>query len=215
MHRRRGLLAPLVGAAMLAVAAPPASAVIVGTGPAGTIALRFDGRVAEAGRYFTFYGHLTAVRGWSDATVFAGPRRPSRARLTFVATTELTRRSTVGLRRFSVESRGQLRVFLQTLPGATFDDPVSFTSPIVVAIAEAHIRTLVVPVAARGGAVRTSVTGTLTLSANRPFSLFGASYQLGSPGMRVRLVARGTGNVSNIYLPAAELSIAGRATVAR
>jgi hypothetical protein len=200
---------------MLAVAAPAANAVIVGTGPAGTIALRFDGRVAEAGRFFTFYGHLTAVRGWSDAAVFAGPRRPSRARLTFVATTELSRRSTVGLRRFSIESRGQLRVFLQTLPGTTADDPVSFTSPIVVAIAEARLRTLVVPVAARGGAVRTTVTGVLTLSASRPFSLFGTSYQVGSPGLRVRLVARGNGKVSDFLLPAAELRIAGRATVAR
>jgi hypothetical protein len=200
---------------MVAVAAPPAGAVIVGTGPAGTIAMRFDGRVAEAGRYFTFYGHLTAVRGWSDSTVFAGPRRPSRARLTFVATTELTRRSTVGLRRFSVESHGQLRVFLQPRPGTSIDDPTSFISGIVVATAEARLRTLVIPVAPRGGAVRASVTGVLTLKGSRTFSLFGVPYQLGSRGMRVRLVASGTGNVSDILLPAAELNIAGQAMVAR
>ena len=218
MHRLRGIVAPLTGAALLAVAAPVAAApVVVGAGPAGTVALSFDGKVSEAGRYFTFYGHFTGVRGWSDATVFAGSRKPALARLTFVATTELVfrGRSTVGLRRFSVKSRGPLRIFLQTEPGTTPDDIVSFTSDSPIALADARLKALVIPVGRKGPAARAVLTGTLALLQSRPFTIGGVSYQLGSRGMRIRVAATGPGVVKDILLPAAELNVAGRATVSR
>jgi hypothetical protein len=218
MHRLRGLVASLTGAAVLAVAASAAAApVVVGAGPKGTTVLSFDGTVAEAGQFFTLYGHLTGVRGWSDATVFAGARRPSLARLTFVATTELQvgGRSTVGLRRFSVKSRGTLRIFLQTTPGTTPDDPLSYTSGTPVAMADAKLKALFIPVARTGTTVRAVLTGGLVIRQSRPFSIGGVQYQLGSPGMRVRVAANGNGIVKDIYLPAAEVNIAGRATVTR
>jgi len=216
MHRLRGLVAPLAGAAVLSAAAPVAAApVVVAAGPGGTVALSFDGKVSEAGRFFTFYGHVTGVRGWSDATVFAGSPNPTKARLTFVATTELIfkGRSTVGLRRFSVRSRGPLRFFLQTEPGTTPGDIVSFTSDLPVALADAQLKALVVPTGATGPKVRAVLTGTLRLQQSKPFTISGVQYQLGARGMRIRVAANGQGVVKDRFLPAAELNVAGRATV--
>jgi hypothetical protein len=66
-----------------------------------------------------------------------------------------------------------------------------------------------------GPAARAILTGALVIRQSTPFTINGVSYRLGAPGMRVRVAANGTGVVKDIYLPAAELSIAGRATVAR
>jgi hypothetical protein len=218
MHRLRGSLTALTGASILAVAASAAAApVTVGGGPRGGTAMTFTGSVIEAGRYFTFYGHLTGVRGWSDATVYAGSRTPARSRLTFVAITELQPhgRTTVGLRRFSVASRGQMRIFYQQTPQAAGEDPASYAAGPTIAVGLADLTALVVPRKARGKTVRVRLAGTMVMQTSRPFTVGGVSYQLGTRGLRVRLSGKGAGIVTDVYLPAARLNVAGQATVLR
>jgi hypothetical protein len=178
-------------------------------GPApGQTAFELLGRVDQQGFDFVVYGYLTFVHGLPYAAIFSNPAQTSEAtaRLTFSGSASAVARTQ--LRNVIViDAVGSLTVYANDTPGASFDDPASFTDGTPAARFDLRIQNVLNVIAPNQGL--SSLWADLTQTHARSFPVDGARHQLGKVGLRGRLEAIGQGTRLEPTTPVVELDLAG------
>jgi hypothetical protein len=111
---------------------------------------------------------------------------------------------------FVAHAEGRLDVYLRDTPGATFDDPLTFTAGQRIATDDAAFENINNITAPNTGVI--TVFGDLRRTATSQFRLDGRRYRLGHIGLRSRLVASGKGTRLDPVGPRAILIVGGNTT---
>jgi hypothetical protein len=202
LSRRQVLSAALVaaGAGAATLAAPQAVAAernVAETQP-GTTAAEFRARFAQTGstgEHFTAYGYLTTADGATDDDLFGGPSlSDTTALLTAFAEGALVRR-TVDQSVHSLDIEGTLTIYQRAAPGASFDDPASFTDGTPVATFAITLQDIVT-VFATGKGLPT-LSGDMRQTQSGKLNGPGGGRNFGHVGAQSRLFATGIGTLLN------------------
>ena len=214
---RRGALLGAAGVAAVVIAGVSAQPVTAGagSGPVGTngsaSGLEFLGEISQTGHELTGYGYFTLVQGLAADQIFFGDAAPSvaTARFTFFSTAHIT--SHQGRGDVSVtHADGHVDIYLRDTPGASFDDPSSFAAGQVVASDDAAFENITSVIAPN--TANMTVFGDLRRTAVSQFRLGRNAYQLGTMGLRSRLIAPGKGVRLDPVTPRAILTVGGNMT---
>ena len=203
------------GAAMTVAGASTAAATgarAVAAGPPGTTVLEFICRINQSALTFDGMGYLTQVTGLGDSDLFTDPNHRDEAHALFVAVAsgDLVARSVDGVVH-SLDIDGKLRVFQRNGPGASWDNPASFTAGRQVARYSLDLQDVLTVInttpPATGlpvlnGSAQQTDSGAVR---GRPFGQVGQSLRFVATGLGTRSDGGGT-DLSNV---AALLSVAG------
>jgi hypothetical protein len=221
VSRRQVLTAGLaaVGAGASALTASPAAAAVnpgrpIASTPPGAQAAEFRARFAQTGptgENFTAYGYLTRADGAADDELFAGVPGEGTALLTAYAEGVLVRR-TFDMSVHSLDIEGTLTIYQRTGPGASFDNPASFTEGTPVAVFAVTLQDIVTVFAPMKGIP--TLTG--NLKQIRCDTLYGprGARKFGRPGADARLFATGLGTLTDPATSNSLLEMAGHWTMA-
>ena len=215
---RRLALAGSVAAALAGTARTQAqyeaTGTQVGLGDAGANAFEFVGVIQQVGLDFTLAGYVTNLAGIDNSLLFGSAGRldhtEDTARLAITGTATVTARSILQ-NLFVLNVEGPVQ-FSLIEPGASFEQPASFSGDTVATCAVA-IQNVINVQAPQAGIANGS--GALQLESTDPFTLAGQEVVIGEPGLRYRITLTGQGQLSNPETPEATILVAGNGIVAR
>jgi hypothetical protein len=195
--------------ASAADAEPRASSTVAATGPKSTTVVEFQSRITQsgtAGVTFASYGYLLDVAGAKPADLFTGAPSESTALFTAYTTGALVQRAVDGAIH-TIDVKGTLTVYQRATPGASWDDPISFTVGTAVAQYAVTLQDVLSVIA--------TATGLPTLSGDMKQTMAGAlsggltGKTFGSAGQRLRFFASGVGKLTDPAQLSSVHSIAG------
>jgi hypothetical protein len=168
----------------------------IGTGPRGSTAVEFRGRIAQTGptgESFTSYGFIYEVRGAPSSALFSGtPTSAATALLTVYATGALVAR-VLDQSVHALDIDGTMTVYQRSAPGADFSDPSSFAVGTAVATFVVTIQD-VLTVFAPGKGLPT-ITGDMRQTSAKLLSGGLSGRRFGFQGQRLRMLATGLGTL--------------------
>jgi hypothetical protein len=207
---RRDVL--LAGAAVTAGAvALPSTAVDAAADDSGGVAVTFVGRIDQNALDLVGYGYPTWIEGVPASALFgeAFDLAEAATRLTVTGTFTLERRAIRGPV-FDLDGSGTLEIRLLEAPGASFEDPATFSAGTVVAAYATRLHSTLTVIAPDTGVP--VLSGELVQTAADDFSLDGAWYRIGSVGTTLSMSATGLGTRTDAEAPQAFLEIAAQLT---
>jgi hypothetical protein len=210
--RRAVLRAGAAGAAVAAGAvALPSAATSAAADDADGVAVAFVGRIDQNALDLVGYGFPTAVEGIATAVLFgdAFDLTEAATRLSVTGTFTLERRAIRGPV-FDLDGNGTLAIRLLDAPGASFDEPATFTAGRVVAEYATRLHSTLTVIAPDTGVP--VLSGDLVQTAAAEFPLDGSWYRIGAVGTTLAMSATGLGTRTDAEAPQATLEIAAQLT---
>lgn len=208
--------AALAGGVAMAggVAEPAAAAASIaggsGSGPPGTIAAEFRGRIRQTGStgdIFTAFGYLTRLAGTDVGALFDGsPPNESSALFTLFAAGQLQSR-VLDTNVHALDIVGSLDVYDRASPGADFSDPSSFQVGTRVAAFDLQLQDVLSVFSPAQGIP--TLTGDMRQTHVRGLSGALSGRSIGGSGQRCRMFATGLGTLVDPVTLNAVLEIAG------
>ena len=216
MSRRHLLTAGLAAASAGLASVPTASASddrshrSIGIAREGSTAVEFRAHLNQTGptgEHFIAFGYLTRVEGASDSELFAAQEQDeTTALLTAFASGDLSRRIHDGSVH-SIDIEGSLIVYQRPVPGASWDDPTSFTFGDQVATFKVTLQD-VLTVFAPGKGLPT-LNGDMEQTSADQLGGRGRGPTFGHVGARARLLATGLGTLVDPVALNSNLEMAG------
>jgi hypothetical protein len=210
--RRDVLRAGAAGAAVAAgaVVLPSAATRAAAEGSDG-VAVSFVGRIDQDALDLVGYGFPTSIEGIPIPALFgeAFDLTEAATRLSVTGTFTLERRAIRGPV-FDLDGSGTLAIRLLDAPGASFEDPATFTAGNVVAAYATRLHSTLTVIAPDTGVP--VLSGELVQTVADDFSLDGAWYRIGSVGTTLSMSATGLGTRTDAEAPRAFLEVAAQLT---
>jgi hypothetical protein len=182
----------------------------VGLSAPGATAAEFRGRITQSGgsgQAFTSYGFLTRLAGATDADLFDGSRQDvTTALMTMVATGDLVSR-VLDVSVHALDIVGELTVYQRSGPGASFDDPSSFSAGHAVATFAMTLQDILAVFAPAQGIP--TLTGDMVQTRAGRLSGGVAGHRFGKEKSRFRFFATGLGRLTDPVTLNAQLEMAG------
>lgn len=180
----------------------------------GADAYQFAGRIDQDGVSFTGYGYLYDIQGLAPNELFSDPNNPSEstAYFTYYATATLTSRATVtdpARAMFALDSAGEITFYYQLYPSASFDNPASFATGTVIAVASLSFQDILsVQSSDRGLSIGNGEFATITSDS---FSFGGETLRFGHPGIVHQVSTFGDAQRTDSMIPQSSVLLAGNA----
>ncbi|MGH2531403.1 MAG: cupredoxin domain-containing protein [Thermomicrobiales bacterium] len=200
------------GAAPAASPAAGGEPTMVGASVDGSAAIWIMGKIEQRGGNFSLYGYVNHIEGLETTALFTDPDPVSwnetTARFTVFGEATMLNTFVLAERVFTTSAEGTLQFFFNERAGASFAAPESFFSGEQIAEAELDFRQTISIYAQQEGIA--DGAGAFTLTSTAPFTLDGASFQLGQSGQRHDMTSTGLGTLSEPAEPRSTLDIVAR-----
>ena len=177
----------------------------------GEILFEFVGKLTQDGAQFAGFGYLTRLIGVGPGGLFSDPAQASEAtaHFTFASRATLTGRS--HLHNLEVlDADGELVIHHRATPGASFDDPASFSTGRRVAAYAVHYESVVTAQTADEGSEQ--LRARLSQQEVVPFWAEGRRHRLGAVGDRLAVDANGWSQRTSAIGPQSQAWVAGIAS---